>query len=117
MVDTMEATFVQEVHKGDKVTVDIAMGVLDGVSDPRLSGQMDDLIDRMIVQEPDDCLPVYQVRQRELESRDGFQSVQPRSFQVDTVVVVQVIQPEHTVPVCEQSLTEMESDESGGTGD
>ena len=43
--------------------------------------------------------------------------LQPRELQVDVVVVVEVVEPDHGVAAREQALRDVHADETGGAGD
>ena len=60
--------------------------------------------------------PVLQVDFSEAEPGLGFQQRQSRFFQVDIVVVVQVVQTHHGIAACQQFVAGVKADKTCGTG-
>ena len=60
---------------------------------------------------------VRQVQLLEGEAGPAFELGQSRLLQADIVIIVQVVHPMHLVAALKQALGEMESDESGCSGD
>src|SRR3954447_20555754 len=78
----------------------------------RLSGQVDDTLWAMAIEEVCDCLLVGEVCPHELKARSRFQSCQPGLFQSHVVVIVEIVEPDDLFTTLQQALCEMKADEA-----
>src|SRR5690348_11607003 len=64
-----------------------------------------------------DALPLGEVRAVEGEPRHGPQQLQPRLFQSNVVVVVEIVDADHTVAAFQQSPCDVRTDEASRSSD
>ena len=117
MLDLRVSAAFQDVQKPFDVAVCIGMRVHQRITHTSLSGQMNDLRNRLRGKEPAHFHSVSQISFGEGELLEGFQLRQPRLLQSHVVVVVDVIEPDHPLTSLQQSGRGMKADESGDTGD
>ena len=91
------------------------MGVLDGVADAGLGGQVDDAGEGVGVEQALNADPVGQVELVELEAVMIPQDVEAGMLQRHVVVVVEIVETKDDSAVVEQTLGQVEADEAGCT--
>ena len=106
---------VKDVDKADQIAFHIGERVLDGVAHSGLGCKVDDPVEAFRLEKGGECLPVCDVAKPEIEIRAEFG--QPRAFQRNGVVVVEVVDTDNRVASFEQPPAQVEAYESGCAGD
>lgn len=103
MLHTGMATPFQNVHESDDVAINIGIRILQGIAHPRLSRKVNDPIKLLLIKKCHHGLAINHVHLYKAESGVGSESLQPGLFQIDIVVIVQIIQPDHLITACQQT--------------
>ena len=102
MADAMAAAAFQNVGKAHYIAVDISPWVLQRVAHAGLSGEIDHGVKAVLFKKRFQSREITQVCSGEGEASPVFDLRQPGQFQVDVVVVVQVVQPDDAISPCQQ---------------
>ena len=113
MPDSRAARAFDDVGKPDQVGVDVSAGVFDRIAHPGLRGEVHDGIEPALREQPGHALAVGDVGFFEFETGEGTQARQPRFFQADVVIVVEVVQPDDAVAAFQQPQRKGRTDETG----
>ena len=117
MFHTVVAAALQNIDEADKVAVDVGVRVLQGIAHACLRRQVHDHIKLLGFEQLRRLLAVGQFLLRKLKTRHRLQLGQPVLLQLHVIVIVQIVKADHVVPTVQQPTAQVESDESGRSGD
>lgn len=81
----------EDVEKADQIRLRVGVGIVEGVADSGLRGEVNDLFESALHEQRGQCCRVDDVQPLESEIGQRLQSVQPRLFEFDVVVRIQII--------------------------
>ena len=106
----------QNIDESDQVRFNIGLRIGQWVSHPRLSGQIDNHIHTVFLENLFQPLFVGQIGSIKPEQGVRFEYFQPFLLELRIIVIVQVINSENMVSVIEESFGKVETDKAGGAG-
>ena len=126
MLDPMVTTSLEDVQERRDVAVDVRIRIFQTVADAGLGGEVADQIEGLVLKKRHGPGPVFEVHLQETAARrrihhaavgDRFQIepavVQTTQFQIDVVIVVEVVDAEDVHALLLQAFEHMIADESG----
>ena len=118
MLRRMAPDRLQHIGKPDQIAMRVRSGVLQAVADARLRAQMHHVVRPELVIDGVERRRIRKVRLHETEPLGLFQLGQARPLQLDRIIVVEIIDPQHLRAVgLQQPLASMIADEPGRSGD
>jgi hypothetical protein len=93
------------------------MRILEGVADPSLRAEMNHPLEVVGGEQLRHRRSVRKVRLQEPKSRVILEPLEPRSFQSDAVVIVQIVEPDNLMAVPYQAHRGCGADKTGRTSD
>ena len=91
----MQPTPLEDILEAHHITLDVGTGVLYGIADPRLRGQMDHHPKSTFFKQPAHSSLVSQLHLLKLKIRVLVEGFQPVMFKRHILVVVEIIHPNH----------------------
>jgi hypothetical protein len=82
---------LEDVGEPDEIARDIGIGILDGVADPCLGGEMDDPVRPKLLKDPHQSIPVGYVEPMQREAGMGLEVRGTRFLEGDVVIAVEVV--------------------------
>ena len=113
----VSAAGFQQVEKPHQIALRVGVRAVDGVTHTGLGGQVDDLIETLLGEQIQQTLFVGQVQLLKLKVAVRGQLRQPRLFELDAVIAVEVIDPHHLMTFAAQTSGRVKADETCGASD
>ena len=114
---TRPPTRFEQVDEPDEVARDVRVRILQRITHARLRREMNDTSGRMVSEQALESPTIREIELRETEPLEGIELAQPRFFEPNVVVRVEVVQPDDSLAALEQTLCDMHPDEAGAAGD
>ncbi len=111
----MPATF-QNMKKSDEVAFNIDVRVCETVADPRLRRKMEHPLKPLALKESVDGAPIGEIGFDKSEGRFSFELREAAFFQLDIIIIVQIIETDHLMTLPQKPLREVKPDKSGRPG-
>jgi hypothetical protein len=105
------------VEKPGKIRVGVGVGALQGIAHAGLRREVDDDVGPSVAEYGCGRVTITQIDAVKLERGFLTQSRDAGFLQSDVVVRIQIIDPDDLVPIRQQSLGDVISNETGGSGD
>lgn len=121
VLDRVVAAGLEDVEEADEVALEVCAGILDGVADTGLGGEVYHNVEAILREQALDESGIAQVATHEGEAAVGVglgQHAQARVLDAGVVIAVKVVEAEDCViGLLEQLLDEEGTDEAGRSGD
>lgn len=121
VLDRVVAAGLEDVEEADEVALEVCAGILDGVADTGLGGEVHHDVEAVLREQALDEGGIAQVATHEGEAAVGVglgQHAQARVLDAGVVIAVEVVEAEDCViGLLEQLLDEEGTDEAGRSGD
>jgi len=117
MLDLMVAATFEHIQKTDYIGFNIGMGILQRVTHTGLGGEIDHAIEFFCGKQGFHGRPVGHVHANEAKAGLTGQLRQTRFLEFDIVVVVEIVDADHFIPPCKQTLRGMHTNKPGAAGD
>ena len=111
----MPAT-LEYVQCAGNVAFDVRVRILDRVAHARLRREVHDPIETFAREQVLDCIAVDEIHAHEPESVAPFELREPRLFERDVVIVIQIVQTDDLVAALEQILRDVKADKPRCSG-
>ena len=111
------AATLHDVPEPDQVGVDVGGGVVDGVPDARLGGEVDDSVESAFFEQPPNRVSICKVAAHHLKTWNPLKFGGASFLQRDRVVVVEVVEPDDLDAVLKETPRRVAANESGRAGD
>lgn len=108
---------LQDIEKAIDITGGVGFGVRQRIANTRLGSEVDDSIELFSLEQVCDSLIVDQVQLLKLEVGFRCELGEPSLFQVDTIVIIQIVETDNPIAALEQDSREMEANEASGARD
>ena len=103
VLDAVVATAFENIDEADHVAIDIGMGILQRIAHTGLRREVDHALRAFRREQGGNALAIGDIQPRQLEAR--------------TVIIVEVVHPDHFVAARQQQLADVHADKPGGAGD
>ena len=110
------ARALDDVAESDQVGIDVRAGILDRIAHAGLGREMHHGIETALREQPGDAFPVDDVDFFKFETGVGAQARQPRLFQTDVVIVVEVVNADDAVAARQQPQRKGRTNEACSSG-
>ena len=121
VLDRVVAAGLEDVEEADEVALEVCAGILDGVADTGLGGEVYHNVEAVLREQALDEGGIAQVATHEGEAAVGVglgQHAQARVLDAGVVVAVEVVEADdHVIGHLKQLLDEERADKAGGSGD
>ena len=117
MLRRRAAAAFEHIGKAHEIAVDIGMGILDAVANPRLGGEVEHPFRPCLVPDALEPRPVGEIDEGQLETVALVEHPTATLLQSDVVIGRQIVKADHGEAVAQQPLAEVKADEARGTGD
>ena len=114
MFDRIMSTRLQNIEKSRQIAIQISIWICEWISDTGLGGQVDHARRPTGRKKLVDTNLIPKVQFFEFKIRDFIQNCNPWIFQVNIIIIVQIIHPDHFETLTRKSLRKMETDETSG---
>jgi len=112
VLDALVAAALEDIHEARDVTVNVGVGVFEGVTDAGLGGHVQDDVEEVVLEERVHTVAVFDVQFREREFLVLPQDAEPGPLEPDVVVVVQVVDADNGLAVLQEPFGEVKPDEA-----
>src|SRR6516225_2352634 len=112
----MPAVF-QDVPEANQIAVDIGARVFQRIADTRLGGKVDHELGSMLVEQLPQRVLSRDISPAEYEIVPFLEKFQPALFQIDVVVIIQVVHTDHGLAMIEQATGQVKANDPRRPGD
>src|SRR5690606_19083387 len=117
MPDVRMPAALEHVAEADEIGIDVRRRVLDGMTHPRLRGEVHHRVEALTGEQLLHRRPVGDVQFLENETVATLEARQASLLQADIVVVVEIVYPVHLVAPFDQAQGQRGADEARRAGD
>ena len=115
--DCIVAAARQYVHHADDVTLNVAIRILQRIANAGLRTQVHDPLEFFSGEQRRHLIAVCQIQMDEPKRWARLQPREPRLFERNVVIVIEIVEPDDLIGAIEQALRGCRSDETGRAGD
>ncbi len=106
----------QNIQKSDNIGINVGLGIFNGITNASLSSQIDNMSELLRLEEIAHGLIILKIDVHMLEQRAFLQNGKTCLFEVDVVIVVEVVESHDFMPFRNQAAGQMKTNEAGCAG-
>ena len=112
MLDCVLPASLEQVDEAHKVTVNVGVGVLQGVAHTGLRRQVHDPLNALLMEKPLQRATLRNIQRNEMEVCQGLELRQAGLLQGDIIIVVEIVDTDHLAALLKQALGDMKTDKT-----